>query len=313
VVSEVSQSILAVINPQSGSGAGRLLKNVLQTISERRGWSLEILDPQAASLLSKNDWSHFSKYIIAGGDGTLSHQMCRFAGSSKPFHIFPLGTGNDLAREYGLSYLAACKEEHVERYLTSQVSRGIQVWECAFIDTEEAPVRFMNYLSIGLEASVIKRFSERRVKEAAWYGARIMNRLRYARYALESLQKEERLYVEKLTSSENKHFECPPHLLSISFTNLSSLMGLAWQCPRGNAEDSMIEIRFIQSMWNYVRTVSRFGRPAPYVQSGNCTIELGSAVTCIQFDGESKALRNTIKKFQTRPLGTVHIVLAPSV
>ncbi|NBW40505.1 hypothetical protein EBR25_05785 [bacterium] len=306
-----TKRLLAIINYNSGSGSGYQLKDCLQQLAQRHGYSLLILSPQEASALPDEDWHQFDKYIIAGGDGTLSQQICRFAGSTIAFHIVPLGTGNDLAREFGLSHLSTLKEQELEAYILGEKTRNMQIWECSFPQTNEVPIRFMNYFSIGLEAAVIKKFSMGREKQKAWFGSRIINRLLYARYTLQELKKGKTIIVNQLISESNKQTQTPKHLLSICFTNLSSLMGLGWQKPRGNPEDMLIEVRFMQSIWNYFKTMSPLGKQAPYAEGCKWALHLENEIESIQFDGEPKQLTQPVRSLDIRPLGAVHISLFP--
>lgn len=281
-------------------------------MSKAYSFDLRIMTPPEASAYPIELWSNYQTVVLAGGDGTVSSQLCRFAGEQKTFHVIPLGTGNDLAREYGLCHLTTCKEEEILSYLDSTEKRPVQVWECTFPDSTEPSLRFMNYLSIGLDAAVIEKFSRSRASKPFGPWTRLANRFAYAWFAFWELVRSEELVVAELVATPPLKINPPEFIRALCFSNMSSLMGLGWQVPRGDPSDAIIELRFVESIWNYLNTVIPIHAPAKCRSAEKWIMRLQSGIQMLQFDGEPKRLQSMAQEIAIRPVGQVQIAMRNS-
>ncbi|MBI5746221.1 MAG: hypothetical protein HZA13_04395 [Nitrospirae bacterium] len=98
---------LLIANPMAGTGwKGRSLNKVVRRLKEIYP-GLELVYTKGsgdATALSRQAVSDGYRTIIAaGGDGTINEAINGMAGSESILGIIPMGTGNALAREIGLS------------------------------------------------------------------------------------------------------------------------------------------------------------------------------------------------------------------
>ncbi len=101
------EKTLLIANPMAGTGwKGRSLSKVVNQLKETfPGLELAYTKgPGDATALSRQAVSDGYRTIIAaGGDGTINEAINGMAGSESILGIIPMGTGNALARELGLS------------------------------------------------------------------------------------------------------------------------------------------------------------------------------------------------------------------
>lgn len=149
--------ITIIINPKSGVSRGHTVdervdvaKRVTSTLSEsadifvteRAGHGREI----AADAAKRG-----ARLVIAwGGDGTINEVASALAFTNVPLGIVPAGSGNGLAREFGISTRPAL------------ALAGAIVAELRAIDIGEINDRlFVNIAGIGFDAHIAARFGER--------------------------------------------------------------------------------------------------------------------------------------------------------
>lgn len=158
--------LLLIGNPWARAGrAGRLLPAVRAAFTARGAESvfLETAGPgQATGLVAGVDLDAFDGVVAVGGDGTL-HEVLNGLfqhepASRKPLGVVPAGTGNALAREFGLG--PRNWEEAVTR-----IARG-ETRRCDVGRVEAAGERFhfLNIIGIGLPSDAV--LAARRLKFA---------------------------------------------------------------------------------------------------------------------------------------------------
>ncbi len=134
------------INPRSGRGAGRLLAAQWAPY-EPVSLDLERAAAQVGARVEAGD-----TVVVGGGDGTVSLVVAalfeRGVGARVPVALYPLGTGNDLARALG-----CLAPPDPMRFLDCVRSSGgarreVAVWRAG-------PHYFINYLSLGLDARIL--------------------------------------------------------------------------------------------------------------------------------------------------------------
>jgi len=93
-------TVLFVVNPNAGKRDTRKLLRQLALIrsqadvriSEYAGHCLEIV---------RQEIDHYQVFVAVGGDGTVNEAATALAGSGKVLAVFPTGSGNGFAREFG--------------------------------------------------------------------------------------------------------------------------------------------------------------------------------------------------------------------
>lgn len=151
-----SHRAVLVVNPASGAGRGALLER----LARRSRIELPVIRLARGVRLGPALASHRPDLVIAaGGDGTVAAllEAQRRLEGRPPVAVWPLGTGNDLARSVGWGPLAVTSG-NLERFL-ALLGRGRERrhdrWVLAGPDGERA---FHCYWSAGLDARIARRF-----------------------------------------------------------------------------------------------------------------------------------------------------------
>jgi YegS/Rv2252/BmrU family lipid kinase len=129
----VSQSdganAIAILNPAAGHGKGRKVAAELARTFREVGMNIEVLvtpaPAEAARLAAEAADDGYATVIAAGGDGTANEIANGLVGTTTALALYPLGTGNDLAR--GLGYPRRLRD--VPRFIASARRRVIDVGE----------------------------------------------------------------------------------------------------------------------------------------------------------------------------------------
>ncbi len=154
-------TICCLVNPRAGGGAGsellltlRQLQNQLPALAQ----VLELRRETAAETLALAAQADF--IVVAGGDGTVSSILSQFVGATNAVSILPLGTGNDLAREFGCPKRSS--DGSLKQFFTQLPGasvRPLSLWRLRAADQE---LFFCNYLSFGFDAHVVRVFGANR-------------------------------------------------------------------------------------------------------------------------------------------------------
>jgi diacylglycerol kinase (ATP) len=98
--------IAVLINPGAGGGRSLALGRRVVDILGGRGQRPQVLlgsdGPEAARLLSSAAAAGLDTLVVCGGDGTINAALQVVAGSGTSLGVIPCGSGNDLARSWGL-------------------------------------------------------------------------------------------------------------------------------------------------------------------------------------------------------------------
>ena len=136
------------INPKSGAGKGQKLARCLSQ------YNPIIIDPIHIMEQVSTRVSAGETIIIAGGDGTISlvvGAIFEMGWDDKvTVAILPMGTGNDLAREIGISSSFHLDPVHFVNNLVEQPSiyYDIAVWKIG-------QRYFLNYVGIGMDGQIL--------------------------------------------------------------------------------------------------------------------------------------------------------------
>lgn len=177
--------VLAIVNPASGSRAGKRVATWLTELALQRGISLVVRKTQAnrdpSDLL--DDAAQFDRIIVSGGDGTVMQVISGLARRAldTPLAIIPGGTGNVLARaiEVPVDLRQAC-------------AYALDVCDSFAMDLGLLDDRlyFALRFSLGYEAHVVRDTTGELKRQFgklayAWNGLRHASQLRTLRYTFE--------------------------------------------------------------------------------------------------------------------------------
>ena len=125
----MSSKCLVIVNPISGRGFGRRNAPVIEKELHRRGFDVELVwttasgtARQTAARATRDDTAVI---LSVGGDGTLNEVVNGVADRGIPVALFPTGTGNVLAKEYGILCSVEQVCEMVGRGKTEMLDVGV--------------------------------------------------------------------------------------------------------------------------------------------------------------------------------------------
>jgi diacylglycerol kinase family enzyme len=308
-----ANDIVFLVNPRSGGEQGVKLFKVLRdyTAKNRPGDIVLSIDEIASTADFDNIIATAKVVVVAGGDGTISSIATMYAEAAAPFALIPLGTGNDLAKELGVSTQEVKDVSRFLRWLDEAVEVQMPVWEARWGEGDEQKVRFINYFSIGYDAAVVRRFSMLR---SSFKGkqSRFKNRLMYALAALEK-------YCEPSLPAVRVQVEPEKGDLAIAaassralfFTNISSVMGLGKFSKNRLATVSELHCFNFSSPLGYLRPIIfkfvRLFAMHPMSSGSSFTLTGQMEEIALQYDGEDLPAVNT-EKIQIHRVGSCRLL-----
>ena len=141
---------LAIVNPAAGNGAGQKLSARIARTLRDAGLRVEIertpAQGEGARLAREAAESGYDLVISVGGDGTANEIANGLVGSRTALALYPIGSGNDLARSLGYPR----RRRDVPRFIRTARRRTI--------DVGDANGRvFLNAAGVGIDGHVAAR------------------------------------------------------------------------------------------------------------------------------------------------------------
>ena len=165
--------VLCILNPSSGGGAAQGRWPEVKAMMDSFGLACDLMtssgEPLAEAVfrrLAESDLSRYAAVCGVGGDGTHSqiiNGLMRFRTSRPqaglpPYALIPLGTGNDIAKSFGLTGRNVFFESDLRRSVGA-IRHGADY----FLDVGKmGPLHFVNALTIGLDSHVLGEHNRRR-------------------------------------------------------------------------------------------------------------------------------------------------------
>lgn len=316
------KKLLFLINPLSGSGAGRPLAEQISAEMQSRVPSCDYditftekdVSTQAAELGFR-----YETVVVAGGDGTLSHVARTLIKLNMPTRLgaIPLGTGNDLARSLGL--LAALKQKGLGGLIDLCLADSASPVDVFTLGEQHM---FISYAGFGCDAAIAGTFDRMRKKQP--YRALCscgLSKLLYVLLTMACARQTcapglELNYQKPDGSIETLHID--DSLCQLLITNIDSYGAGTRVSSKSSMNDGQFEITIMRSSARWLLLhLSRFtGRAydelAPtgaVIQTRELCLRLPDAVPA-QIDGETVALEPKTE-LNIRPAGQLMMVAAP--
>lgn len=268
-----NEKIFLIINRFAGNKEGEKAVDIVIPYLKKKDCSVEYSftnhPNHATELATKASTEGFDLIVAVGGDGTVNEVAQGLIGTSLPMGIVPMGSGNGLARELGIS-------------MNMQKSAGtlidgvnFQIDVCRLNDQ-----RFLCTCGIGFDALIADKMSK-----AASRGF-----LKYVQLVIQ-----ESIYYKPLDVRmriDGVLIEEPVFL--ITFANASQFGNNAYIAPGASMTDGLIDVvvvRKFAKIWMPVFAVALFTKLIPRLPFVDCYkarhIELEIADTpYFHFDGE---------------------------
>lgn len=287
-----------ILNRKSGSGAGRRIARVLDGHSQMEALSIDDLLERASEGTFGGEGD--IAVVAAGGDGTFSAVLGALSGTQVPVALYPLGTGNDLARELGV------KRQQLEYYtfrnLHDAVHYSHTVWELQGPSIQQ---RFVNYFSLGYDSLVIQDFE--RIRALLPVRSRLVNRLLYMLAGFRNIA-----YGLNRHQVQIEDFDDEKVLCSYLFANISSVLGLGRSSHHSSSCDELLELIPIPTPFSYPLLIAseyfpRLGGRG-IGSRGRWNFELREP-TPYQFDGEAPQTPLEAGSYTLGIAGRVNVVV----
>ena len=268
------KNIFLIINLFAGHGENRegKIKTAISWLKSNVGKieSANTNHPGHATELSAN--AHSDKYelvVAVGGDGTVNEVAQGIIGTSTPMGIIPMGSGNGLARELGISM------DVLKSAKTLTEGKKQQIDVCRINNQ-----RFLCTAGIGFDAQVADKMSR----------AKTRGFLRYIQLTIQESISFKPFKIKMFV--DDVLIEKPVFL--VTFANASQFGNNARIAPNASMTDGLIDVVVVNpfnKIWLPVFGIGLFTRLIPKLPFVECykakKIQLENAGTSIfHFDGE---------------------------
>ncbi|SFF03088.1 diacylglycerol/lipid kinase family protein [Sunxiuqinia elliptica] len=96
------KKVLFILNPKAGSRKAIQLKKQLIDAGSNIDFRLTAFPGHSKQIILE-EMEHYDVFVAVGGDGTVNEVASVLAGKEKALAVFPTGSGNGFAREFGFS------------------------------------------------------------------------------------------------------------------------------------------------------------------------------------------------------------------
>jgi diacylglycerol kinase (ATP) len=300
--------VLAVLNPNSGScSIEDVRRAIVRHLDRAEVETHEVAEGDDLRSIIRNAVDQgFDPIIAAGGDGTVSTVADALVGTSARLIIFPLGTANVLAREFGIpvELEGACQlgAHHVNP--GSLAGRRHAVVEIDAMRIEGH--HYFTQVGVGIDSLMIR---DTAVEQKRQFG-----RIAYLRTALTSLVG---FQPRRFTIGvDDRTFTVKASQVLVANTGMMGQPPLRWG-PDIRADDGKLDVCIVRarSLWDYLGLFWHVLRSS-HKQSPNVRYEVASRSVVIdakhplpvQADGE--ILGSTPVKIEVVPLALKIVVPA---
>eukprot|EP00047_Mylnosiga_fluctuans_P003774 m.230880 g.230880 ORF g.230880 m.230880 type:complete len:858 (-) comp12128_c0_seq1:71-2644(-) len=315
--------VVVFINPKSGGNQGlRLLHEFQWLLNPRQVFDLMAPDAAGKPLGPKPGLEMFKnvpniRVLVCGGDGTVGwvFEAMDAVGLHAPVSTLPLGTGNDLAREFNwgggyaglpipkaLKQVEAATAEPMDRWtytLVLQPASGPQELDGIPAASRLPQTTINNYFSFGSDAYTALRFHLAREAKPASFDSRMRNKAHYGLlgakeiigHKFRNLSRDVRLICD---GEDKTQLLVSKRIEAVAFLNISSYAGgtRPWG-SRSAVEgfgppslcDGCLEVVGFEDAWEMAKGQMGLGHALRIAQCKTAVITTTRALP-MQIDGE---------------------------
>ncbi|MCB0339925.1 MAG: hypothetical protein KDD53_09985, partial [Bdellovibrionales bacterium] len=230
---------------------------------------------------------------VGGGDGTFSAVLRHCQGVSTPVALLALGTGNDLARELKVPIKQAGSDiKSFFKWVDQAHQVHLQIWKIKFGEQSIESEFFTNYVSFGLDASIVQAYDyirdhpNYRLYNLGKWG----NRIAFAKATLAKFG-HEKVIVKSLTELDSGKLIPLDTVRTLSLSNIRSVAGLGVSNQLSDPFDQKIELLATCSLFEMLQYLSPWKLPWAHPKvmgsAGGWEIEFNSP-PAVQIDGEGR-------------------------
>lgn len=272
-----SGKIFLIINKYAGHGvAGKAVDLVVPFLKMNGfavGYSFTEYPGHATVLASDASVKGYDMVVAVGGDGTVNETAMGLIGTNTAMGIVPMGSGNGLARELGISM----NIRKSARILVE--GKNLRIDVCKLNDQ-----RFLCTSGIGFDALIADKMSKAKTRGFLKYVQLVVSESIFYKP------------VEVKMKIDGQLVEKPVFL--ITFANASQFGNNAFIAPAASMTDGLIDVvvvRKFAKIWMPFFAIALFSKLVPHLPFVDCykarQIELQKADTpYFHFDGEPGTL-----------------------
>ena len=277
-MSNHSEKIFLIINKYAGHGQGAKALDIVVPFLEKNGKLVEYdftNEPgHATELAQKAAIDGFDLIVAVGGDGTVNEVAQGLIGGSTPMGIIPMGSGNGLARELGISM-------NMKKSARTLIQEENLLLDVCKLNNQ----RFLCTSGIGFDATIADKMSKSSTRGF----------LKYVQLVVQ----ESIFFKPMLTKFKIDGVLHEKPVFLITFANASQFGNNAYIAPEASMTDGLIDVVVVNKfnkIWMPVFAVALFSRFIPKLPFVECykakKIELELADTPVfHFDGEPGKLK----------------------
>lgn len=277
-----NKKIIFLINLNSGgSKASKVYSDLIQYKHSNFKEGVEVcildfknLDLQIAESLK------FETIVIGGGDGTFSSLMGKLKTHNR-LGILPLGTANDLARYLGIE--SKVNLSQAKSIIDYYKNRSIKEFRIGSLTYNEHKHSFINYVSFGYDAKIVKDFSSiREISLFKKFRSTFINKLLYLACGIYNLRRvESNVTIIDVDNQKTTNIES---YRSIIFSNIPRYAGFTDFSSESSPFDDRIEVSILSNMLNYFSLFTKFFAPVRLAPATSWKIK--GKDLFLQIDGE---------------------------
>ncbi len=198
---------------------------------------------KAEDLEESHDLGDFDRCIVAGGDGTL-RQVVQYLMQEHiriPIGIIPVGTGNILARNLGISL----DVEHAAKTALNGKPREIDIGKAKIAG--EQPLFFTGIAGLGLDAKIMEKTDSKLKRRIGWVA--------YIEGGIRALPAKFQKFTITVDGAEPRKVK----VLTLIIANTGTLPGHVELIPDARVDDGNLDVAVIgpRWIWNWIDVLGR--------------------------------------------------------